>query len=112
MNALNDSGAIKGLDAREDGVYITYVPSSGADSVVKKLGSDISFSIEVKARVYMNGKPDAGMIRHLTYRGDCTVIDGEADLNVVSNDSAFQFPNCVSQHAVIESVRIYNVQEI
>ena len=39
LHALNDSGAIKGLDAREDGVYITYVPSSGADSVTKKLGS-------------------------------------------------------------------------
>ena len=38
LNALNDDGAIKGLDAREDGVYITYVPSSGADSVTKKLG--------------------------------------------------------------------------
>jgi hypothetical protein len=24
LNAINDSGAIKGLDAREDGVYITY----------------------------------------------------------------------------------------
>ena len=28
------------MDAREDGVYITYVPSSGADSVTKKLGSE------------------------------------------------------------------------
>ena len=27
LHALNDSGAIKGLDAREDGVYITYVPT-------------------------------------------------------------------------------------
>lgn len=33
---MNDSGAIKGLDAREDGVYITY--STGADTVTKKLG--------------------------------------------------------------------------
>ena len=39
LNAINDNGAIKGMDAREDGVYITYVPSSGADSVTKKLGS-------------------------------------------------------------------------
>ena len=38
LNAINDNGAIKGMDAREDGVYITYVPSSGADSVTKKLG--------------------------------------------------------------------------
>ena len=40
MNAINDNGAIKGMDAREDGVYITYVPSSGADSVTKKLSSE------------------------------------------------------------------------
>jgi len=40
LNAINDNGAIKGMDAREDGVYITYVPSSGADSVTKKLGSE------------------------------------------------------------------------
>ena len=40
LNTINDNGAIKGMDAREDGVYITYVPSSGADSVTKKLGSE------------------------------------------------------------------------
>ena len=38
LNTLNDSGAIKGLDAREDGVYIIY--STGADTVTKKLGSE------------------------------------------------------------------------
>lgn len=36
---MNDSGAIKGMDAREDGVYITYVPAAGADAVTKKLGN-------------------------------------------------------------------------
>lgn len=41
LNAINDNGAIRGMDAREDGVYITYVPSSGADSVTKKLGDAI-----------------------------------------------------------------------
>lgn len=41
LASLNDSGAIKGMDAREDGVYITY--SNGADTVVKKLGSDTLF---------------------------------------------------------------------
>lgn len=40
---MNDSGAIKGMDAREDGVYITY--STGADTVTKKLGSQ--YVIEV-----------------------------------------------------------------
>ena len=39
MSALNDSGAITGMDVREDGVYITYVPSDGADAVSKKLDS-------------------------------------------------------------------------
>ena len=43
LGALNDSGAIKGMDAREDGVYITYTPVAGADTVTKKLGSGISF---------------------------------------------------------------------
>ena len=36
---MNDNGAITGMDAREDGVYITYVPADGADPVSKKLGS-------------------------------------------------------------------------
>lgn len=35
IDSLNDNGAIKGMDAREDGVYITY--STGADTVTKKL---------------------------------------------------------------------------
>lgn len=43
LSALNDAGAIKGMDAREDGVYITYIPVAGADTVTKKLGSDTVF---------------------------------------------------------------------
>lgn len=39
MASITDSGAITGMDAREDGVYITYIPSIGADAVTKKLGS-------------------------------------------------------------------------
>lgn len=39
LNAMNDNGAITGMDAREDGVYITYVPADGADAVTRKLGS-------------------------------------------------------------------------
>ena len=38
---VTDNGAIQGLDAREDGVYITYVPTDGADAVTKKLGGSI-----------------------------------------------------------------------
>ncbi len=40
LSAMNDNGAITGMDAREDGVYITYVPADGADPVSKKLGSN------------------------------------------------------------------------
>ena len=50
LATLNDSGAIKGMDAREDGVYITYVPAAGADAVTKKLGSFNSPTL-----VYSNG---------------------------------------------------------
>lgn len=38
LGALNDSGSIKSMYAREDGVYITYIPAAGADTVTKKLG--------------------------------------------------------------------------
>ena len=40
LSAMNDNGAITGMDAREDGVYITYVPAEGADPVSKNLGSN------------------------------------------------------------------------
>lgn len=45
LTALNDSGAIKGLEVHEgDGVYITY--TDGADTVSKKLGNtEITFDI-------------------------------------------------------------------
>ena len=109
MHGINDNGAIKGLDAREDGVYITY--SAGADTVTKKLGSDVSFSVEIKVRAYMNDKP-TGWYNFLTYKGECTIINGVADLKMVSNDSAFKYPTSVSQHVVIDSVRIYDVREI
>lgn len=48
LSALNDAGAIKGMDAREDGVYITY--STGADTVTKKLGNDLK--IQTKSASY------------------------------------------------------------
>ena len=38
LNAMTDNGTIKGIEVRGDGVYITYVPSDGADTVSKKLG--------------------------------------------------------------------------
>lgn len=39
LMSMTDNDAIKGLDVREDGVYMTYVPAVGADPVSKKLGS-------------------------------------------------------------------------
>ena len=39
LASLNDAGAIQGMDAREDGIYITYIPVVGADAVTKKLGN-------------------------------------------------------------------------
>ncbi len=41
LNAMTDDGLIKGMDVREDGVYVTYVPSEGADAVSKKLGEPV-----------------------------------------------------------------------
>ncbi|MDO4333821.1 MAG: hypothetical protein Q4C58_14215 [Eubacteriales bacterium] len=38
LHALNDSGAVKGLEVKENGVYITYTLPGGADTVTKKLG--------------------------------------------------------------------------
>lgn len=58
LHALNDSGAIKGMDAREDGVYITYVPTSGADAVTKKLGDALESTDGVVLMIHnhMNAK--------------------------------------------------------
>lgn len=53
MSAMTDNGAVKGLDVREgDGVYIIY--QDGADTVSKKLGSNVMYlgntsTIDVKA---------------------------------------------------------------
>lgn len=55
MNAINDNGAIKGMDAREDGVYITYSPTGGADTVTKKLG-DIASAIKTDSYTYTHSK--------------------------------------------------------
>ena len=58
LHALNDSGAIKGIDAREDGVYITYSPAGGADTVTKKLGDVLESTDGVVLMIHnhMNAK--------------------------------------------------------
>lgn len=64
LNTLNDSGAIKGMDAREDGVYITY--STGADTVTKKLGSGDSVTKTFNSGVF--SKSASGTINVSGYR--------------------------------------------
>ena len=64
LHTLNDSGAIKGLDAREDGVYITY--STGADTVTKKLGSGDSVTKTFNSGVF--SKSASGTINVSGYR--------------------------------------------
>ena len=39
LMSITDNDAIKSMDVREDGVYMTYVPADGADPVSKKLGN-------------------------------------------------------------------------
>lgn len=53
------------MDAREDGVYITYVPTSGADPVTKKLG-DITSAIKTGSYNYTHSKK-GGFPKTLTH---------------------------------------------
>ena len=64
LHTLNDNGAIKGMDAREDGVYITY--STGADTVTKKLGSGDSVTKTFNSGVF--SKSASGTINVSGYR--------------------------------------------
>jgi len=57
LTALTGNGTITGMEAREDGVYITYVPANGADAVTKKLGSNAKCkSITMLLRHQYGGK--------------------------------------------------------
>lgn len=62
LTALNDAGAIQGMDAREDGVYITYTPVAGADAVTKKLGSNPMIVKNLYFSLTRNQHPDGGQI--------------------------------------------------
>lgn len=66
LNAMNDNGAITGMDAREDGVYITYVPADGADAVTRKLGEPTIIA--------------SGLVSAATKTLDCTTISGYKNL--------------------------------
>lgn len=60
LTALNDAGAIQGMEVREgDGIYITY--TDGADTVIKKLvngiidlGTGTAFNISNRTSNYKN----------------------------------------------------------
>jgi hypothetical protein len=52
--SITDNDAIKSMDVREDGVYMTYVPADGADSVSKKLGS-LNFELNTSVDIYFSG---------------------------------------------------------
>ena len=57
MASMTDSGAITGMDAREDGVYITYIPSTGADAVTKKLGEP-----DIQSKNFSTSPPSNGTV--------------------------------------------------
>lgn len=80
LNAINDNGAIKGIDAREDGVYITY--STGADTVTKKLGR--SGTIAGVGGYWMD--PPAGEYKEWTT--GCVRWDGDNLVVTVEDDYA------------------------
>lgn len=71
LGALNNSGAIKGMDAREDGVYITY--STGADTVTKKLGSNRIHMSQLEC----HGQGNMGS--HYVF-----LLDGQTKLSIAS----------------------------
>ena len=54
LMSITDNDAIKSMDVREDGVYMTYVPADGADSVSKKLGS-LNFELNTSVDIYFSG---------------------------------------------------------
>ena len=80
IDSLNDNGAIKGMDAREDGVYITY--STGADTVTKKLGR--SGTIAGVGGYWMD--PPAG--QNAEWTTGCVRWDGDNLLVTVEDDYA------------------------
>ena len=72
LQNLNDSGAIKGFDARENGVYITYVPTSGADPVTKKLGDITSAQVASSDNFSQNFEMTGKWTIKVTVPENCT----------------------------------------
>lgn len=54
LMSITDNDAIKSMDVREDGVYMTYIPADGADPVSKKLGS-LNFELNTSVDIYFSG---------------------------------------------------------
>ena len=116
---MNDSGAIKGLDVREDGVYITY--STGADTVTKKLVPEFVIK-EIYYQV--NGGNaytilDAADFSHikigsktgggtLNIYGDDTQIGSST--NVEYDISAYSTVKILIENPIYTNGRLYNIQ--
>ena len=82
LTRMTDNDAIKGLEAREDGVYITYVPAAGADPVSKKLGN-LNFNLSTNVRIYYS---DNGIRAYLSATINYTYKNGSLSHTVSSNN--------------------------
>lgn len=101
LMSVTDSGAIKGMDAREDGVYITYVPAAGADAVTKKLGSCFTIGC-----IYAQGGGNGYAYAHVTLnvKDASKVILGG---HFTGNDDHLQFFNLIIQIDGKDVINLY-----
>ena len=77
------------MDAREDGVYITYIPSTGADAVTKKLG-DPEIATKTFAVNIPTTTPGGGTVVNITLDGYVPKYAGITSLHytAAANDNA------------------------
>lgn len=97
LGALNSNGAIKGIEAREDGVYITYVPSNGADAVTKKLGNELPGS---------SGAPDT-----LTISMDIGCTTGWVE-RAKSENGTWQKDEKTEKYYVYKNLALYKLESV
>ena len=83
LTRMTDNDAIKGLEAREDGVYITYVPAAGADPVSKKLGN-LHFNLATNVRIFYYS--DNGIRNYVSAGINYTYKNGSLSHTVSSNN--------------------------
>ena len=90
LTALTDGGAITGMIAREDGVYITYKPSAGADAVTKKL--DNRSGIVVTLNTTGIGSSGGTSITLTIKDSDGSTIYSQKVSNTKNNSLSYTFP--------------------